>query len=90
MNFNISKLLHSNFCWWFYQLPIRRCLLQQFQNGVIQLSYHTHPCNHAFAVQKFRLWSDAGATSDSDGAPFVEPKLSSTDSVELNAFAAPN
>ena len=37
-----------------------------------------------------RLWSDTGARSDSDDAPCVEPKLSSTDSVELNAFAAPN
>ena len=25
-----------------------------------------------------RLWSDTGATSDSDGVPYVEPKLSST------------
>ena len=34
--------------------------------------------------------SDTGATSDSDGEPCVEPKLRSTDSVELTAFAAPN
>ena len=33
---------------------------------------------------------DFGATSDSDGAPCVEPNLSSTDSVELTTFAAPN
>ena len=27
---------------------------------------------------KFRLWNDIGATSDSEGAPCVEPKLIST------------
>ena len=29
-------------------------------------------------IKQVRLWSDIGATSDSDGAPCVEPKLSST------------
>ena len=29
-------------------------------------------------TEKVRLWSDTGATSDSDGVPCVEPKLSST------------
>ena len=29
-------------------------------------------------IEQVRLWSDSGATSDSDGAPCVEPKLSST------------
>ena len=32
---------------------------------------------------------DFGATSYSDSAPCVEPELSTTDSVELNAFTAP-
>ena len=29
-------------------------------------------------IEYVRLWSDTGATSDSDGAPCLEPKLSST------------
>ena len=29
-------------------------------------------------TEQVRLWSDTGATSDSDGVPCVEPKLSST------------
>ena len=29
-------------------------------------------------IEEVRLWSDAGASSDSDGAPCVEPKLTST------------
>ena len=41
-------------------------------------------------IEQVRLWSDSGATSDSDGATCVEPKLSSMDSVELYSFAAPN
>ena len=29
-------------------------------------------------TEQCRLWSDTGATSDSDGVPCVEPRLSST------------
>ena len=29
-------------------------------------------------TEEVRLWSDTGATSDSEGVPCVEPKLSST------------
>ena len=41
-------------------------------------------------IERVQLWGDTGATSDSDAVPCVKPKLSSTDTVELNAFAAPN
>ena len=44
-------------------------------------------------IEYVRLWSNNGAKSDSDRAPCVEPKLSSTkvrQTIELNAFAAPN
>ena len=42
------------------------------------------PSPYEEALDKF----DIGATFDSDSAPCVEPELSTTDSVELNAFTA--
>lgn len=53
--------LNFKFCQRFYHLPIDRALLTGKQSKMAYTSRVTiHPCNHAFAVQKFKQFTPCG------------------------------
>ena len=78
----------------FARPPRQTWLLGKVQLGIPQSQYCGIPANRGKAwfrrrtfhvpilTEKVRLWSDTGATSDSDGSPCVEPRWSSTESDE--------
>ena len=87
---NVKQFFLSSFLNKKLQLLVKNSLTESLRPVSVAVLFMCR----IFKIEKVRFWRDTDETSDSDGAPCVERltvrRQSSTDSVELNAFAAPN